>query len=321
MDDSQDPTHENRATRPNRPKDQRLERYAISEAEALPAVDWEIGVEPSPEDLSRSENVNLGLVQFPAVQDRQANLKRALRLSWQIIDEGAEIVAFPEMFMLPWVFSDNYNRYQDLSHTVDDPIWEPLQTLAQDKNVVLVCPFFERGENGRNHNSALVIDTDGTIAGCYRKHHLPPDNERIHFTRGNEPFSSFQTRKGRIGVYICWDNFFPEGARALALDGADVVFAPSAATDQTARYKWDIAIQHNALINGIPWVRINRCEPPCYSQQMVVNAAGQVIHDLSAEGDQISLVTIDYMDTHRVRHEWTFMADRRPEVYGVLGQP
>jgi predicted amidohydrolase len=319
VSDHDDATEYESATRPRRPVDRRFDAYVDSMAETLPELDWEVKAGPEP-SFPRPDQVNLGLIQFPADNDEHTNIKRALQLAWQAASEGAEIIAFHEMFMLPWVFGDDVYRHQALSHEVDDPIWEPFQTLAAENGVVLVCSFFEHGLNGRTYNSGLVIDIDGRIAGCYRKRHLPPDNERVHFTPGEGPFSGFATRKGRVGVYICWDNFFPEGARALALDHADIVFAPSAATELAAKYKWKIALQHNALVNGIPWVRLNRCEPPFYAHCMVINAAGQIVYEIEESGEQIGITTVDYRETDEVRKAWTFLQDRRPDLYGILGQ-
>ena len=303
-------------THPNRPKDKRFQ----TSQDTLPSVDWKIAADKSRLKFPRPDSVQVGLVQFPAKEDPQLNIQRALQLAWQAADDGAEVIAFHEMFMLPWFFDDDVAQYQDFSEDVDSPVWEQFKSLAAEKGVVLVCPFFERGIEGRFYNSALVIDTDGFIVGRYRKHHLPPDNERVHFSVGNEPFLTFPTRKGRIGVYICWDNFFPEGARALALDHADIVFAPSAATDSDAIYKWRLAMQHNAMVNGIPWVRINRTEAPFYCYRSVIGADGGVIFEAMDLERQIDIVSIDYTETDEIRREWTFLADRRPKLYDILIQ-
>ncbi len=299
-------------TTPSRP-DRHKERQ-----ETLPHVDWEINHQTGPLKFPRPDSIVAGLVQFDPIDDKQANIQRALQLAWQASDDGAEVILFPEMFMLPWVFDDDEDVYEPLADASESALWEPFQSLASEKDVVLVCPYFERGVDGRLYNSAVVIDVDGYISGNYRKRHLPPDNERVHFTGGEGPLSAFNTRKGRIGVYICWDNFFPEGARALALDQADIVFAPTAATELASLYKWNIAIQHNAMINGIPWVRLNRCEEPFYANKMVVNAEGRKIFYSDDPNEHISLVEIDYTLTDSIRNEWTFLADRRPSIYQQL---
>lgn len=292
---------DNEQTRPKRQK-----RWS---PDTLPSIDWKIEDEQGPLRFPRPDTVKVGLIQFPPIDDIQANIQRALQLAWQAAEEGADIVFFPEMFMLPWVFADDTPRHEHLAQTPDDPIWQPLRALAAERNIVLICSFFERGMEGRFYNSVLVIDTDGTTAGRYRKHHLPPDNERVHYVPDKGPYSAFSTRKGRLGVYICWDNFFPVGAQALAIDAADLVFAPSAATEWNALYKWKTAIQYNAMITGLPWIRLNRCEPPFYSHLFAVNAEGQAIHDTSDPDQSITLITIDYRETQRVRQVWPFLED------------
>ncbi len=287
-------------------------------AETLPSVDWKISSDKLPLRFPRPDQVQVGLVQFPTDEDKSANIQRALQQGWQAAADGAEIIAFQEMFMLPWIFADNTEKYHALADEPESPVWEPFQSLAYEKGVVLVCSFYERGMEGRYYNSALIIDTDGIIAGRYRKRHLPPDNERVHFSPGNGPFSAFPTRKGNIGIYICWDNFFPEGARALALDGADIVFAPSAATELPSAYKWRTAVQHNALVNGIPWARINRCEAPFYSHRLLASAEGKIIFEDTDAHQHTAIVTVDYRETDRVRQEWPFLADRRPGLYSAL---
>lgn len=282
-----------------------------------PRYDFEVSPELSDFIPARPDGVRIALVHFEPEQHKSDNMQTAVRLAWQAADEGANIISFPEMFLLPWVFaSEEVDAYEHLADPFNGNIWTPLRTLARDKQVVLVCPFFERGDDKRNYNSCLVIDIHGEIAGCYRKRHLPPDNERLHITPGDGIFSAFQTAYGRVGVYICYDNFFPEGARAIALDGADIVFAPSASTEIDAAFKWEIAIASHALANGIPWVRINRIESPCYRASFVALASGEIVPVDSDEG--FALVEIDYTDTDRVRAKWPFMEDRRPDQYQVL---
>ncbi len=282
--------------------------------ETRPRYDFEVSPEASEYLPIRPNGVRIALIHFEPQPEKSDNMQTAVRLAWQAAEEGANIIAFPEMFLLPWHFaSDDPASYKHLADPFNSHVWIPLRTLARDKQVVLVCPFFERGDDKKNYNSCLVIDIHGEIAGCYRKRHLPPDNERLHMTPGDGIFSAFQTAYGRIGVYICWDNFFPEGARALALDGADIVFAPSAATEVDAAYKWEIAIASHALANGIPWVRINRIESPCYRASFVALASGELIPVDSSEG--FALVDIDYTATDRIREKWPFLDDRRPDQY------
>lgn len=295
-------------TRPNK-------KEVESEKATRPRYDFEVSQEQRVTE--RPSSCRIAVVQFPAQDDKSDNLQKAVTLAWQAADDGADIIAFPEMFLLPWVFAEeDAENFAYLANRTDDGFWTPLRTVARDKQVVLLCPFFEHGVEERRYNSCMVIDANGEIVGRYRKRHLPPDNERLHFMPGDGPFTTFPTAFGRIGIYICWDNFFPEGARALALDGADIVFAPTAATDENAAYKWELAIAGNALANGIPWVRVNRIGEDFYPANFVALPDGQIMPLDSEPG--YTIVDIDYTFSDRVRAEWTFMQDRRPELYGDL---
>lgn len=298
-------------------QDTKPRREIRTEEPTRPRYDFEVSVESAEHVPERPDSVVVAMIHFEPKPDKNDNMQRAVRLAWQAADEGAQIIAFTEMFLLEWVFSsEEVEAYRHLADPFNGNVWTPLRTLARDKQVVLVCPFFERGNDDHYYNSALVIDIHGDIAGTYRKRHLPPDNERLHLTPGDGIFSAFQTAYGRVGVYICYDNFFPEGARALALDGADIVFAPSAATEQDAAYKWEVAIAANALANNLPWVRLNRIDPPCYRASFVALASGEVVPVNSDEG--FALVEIDYTATDRLRQQWPFMQDRRPDQYQDL---
>ncbi len=261
-------------------------------------------------------SLTLGLIQFAADADESANLYRALTMAEQAAQQGAQFIVFHEMFMLPWVFG-RQDEAQDLAHGADSEIWAPFRSLARHYESVLICSFFER-DTDNYYNAALVIDADGTTAGHYRKHHLPPDNERLHFARGDEPIRAFPTRYGKIGVYVCWDNFFPEGARALALDGARIVFAPTAATDREAAHRWETVLCANAMVNGCYWVRANRIEPPFYGASMIIGPDGRVMAGPLGTSDMITLSSLDMDRIESERRAWTFLADRRPDQYGAL---
>jgi N-carbamoylputrescine amidase len=264
-------------------------------------------------------SLTLGLIQFAASADESANIHRALMMGEQAAQQGAQFVVFHEMFMLPWHFA-RPDDASSLAHSADSEIWAPFRALARQYASVLICSFYERNGADEYYNAALVIDADGETAGHYRKHHLPPDNERLHFMRGDEPFRAFSTRYGKIGVYVCWDNFFPEGARALALDGAQIVFAPTAASERAAVHRWETALCANALTNGCYWVRANRIEPPFYGASLIAGPDGKVIAGPLGTSDMIALTTLDMDRIESERHAWTFLADRRPDQYGALVQ-
>lgn len=263
--------------------------------------------------------LTLGLIQFAANADESANIRKALAMAEQAAQQGAQFIVFHEMFMLPWLFA-RPGETSALAHSADSEIWVPFRALARQYESVLICSFYERGQANEYYNAALVIDADGETAGHYRKHHLPPDNERLHFVRGNEPFRAISTRYGKIGVYICWDNFFPEGARAIALDGARIVFAPTAATERAAARRWETILCANALVNGCYWVRANRIESPFYGASMIIGPDGYVMAGPLGSSDMITLTALDMDRIESERRAWTFLADRRPDQYRALVQ-
>jgi predicted amidohydrolase len=274
----------------------------------------------SPTTVDRPDTVTVGLVQFEASQDKTSNIHKALQLAAQAATHGAQIITFPEMFLMPWVFATQED-HKALAETADSPVWETFRALAFRHQVVLVCPFYEQseqGDAGRYYNATLVIDANGATAGRYRKHHLPPDNERWHFALGDGPIRGIDTQFGRIGVYICWENFIPEGARLLGLDGVHTVFAPSAATSTEDAYRWEVAVRANAMVNSCYWVRTNRIEPPFYGKSFIVNPAGEyAVLPLDTQ-ERVTITTLDLTLIDRERSAWTYLADRRPDQYDGL---
>ncbi|MBX3065694.1 MAG: nitrilase-related carbon-nitrogen hydrolase [Anaerolineae bacterium] len=268
---------------------------------------------------ARPDSVRVGMVQFAASNDKHMNIEKALWMADEAADQGAQIVAFHEMFMLPWLFAETVT-HPDTSDRLDGAVWERFRELAQRRKLVLVCPFHEDAGDGHYYNTTLVIDADGSNAGHYRKHHLPPDNERCHFSLGTDPIRGMDTQYGRIGVYICWDNFVPEGVRALALDGANIVFSPSAATDYPNRYRWEIALRANALTNSLYCVRLNRIEPPCYGQSFIASPNGDYVVPPTKAVETVIVALLDLTMIEKERREWTYLADRRPDQYAVLTQ-
>lgn len=268
---------------------------------------------------SSPSQVTIGMVQFPAHHDKATNIERALRLAEQAADQGAQIIAFHEMFMLPWAFATSADS-RTLADRRDSPIFDAFRALAQSRCVVLVCSCYEAGEDGRYYNAAHVIDADGTTAGWYRKHHLPPDHERDHFSLPDDPIRAMDTAYGRLGVYVCWENFLPEGARLLALDGAQIVFAPTAATSHADAYRWEIALKAHALCNSLYWVRLNRVEPPFYGENFIVGPDGNfVVAPLPAD-ERIQIAILDLTTIRLEREAWTYLADRRPTQYALLSR-
>jgi N-carbamoylputrescine amidase len=203
-----------------------------------------------------------------------------------------------------------------------------MQGYAKKYQMAMVVPLYEREQAGVYYNSAAVIDSDGTYLGKYRKHHIPHTSqfwEKFFFRPGNLGFPVFQTRYGKIGVYICYDRHFPEGARALGLNGAEIVYNPSATVAGLSEYLWKLEQPAHAVANGYYVGAINRVgtEAPWnigefYGQSYFVNPRGQMLAVGSRDKDELITAELDLDMIEEVRRTWQFYRDRRPDSYGIL---
>jgi N-carbamoylputrescine amidase len=213
-----------------------------------------------------------------------------------------------------------------LAETLEGPSIMKMQEIAQKKEVALVCPIFEKGEGETYYNSAVVIDAGGAILGSYRKVHVPQIplwEEKYYFSPGNRGFPVFETKFAVIGVQICWDNFFPEGPRILALKGAQVIFSPTAAAFASHK-RWETVIAGHAISNGVYLFRVNRVgseeKQDFYGKSFCVSPEGELLDRPTGMKEGIALIDADLKSIGRVRKEWSFLRDRRPEVYKeILG--
>jgi len=203
---------------------------------------------------------------------------------------------------------------------------------AAKYNMVLIVPIYEVEVEGIYYNTAAVIDADGTYLGKYRKNHIPHCHpgfwEKFYFRPGNLGYPVFKTQVGTIGVYICYDRHFPEGARALALNGAEIVFNPSATVAGLSEYLWKLEQPAHCVANGYFLGAINRVgtEEPWsigefYGQSYFCNPRGQLVAEASRDQDELLVADLDLDEIKEVRDTWQFFRDRRPESYGVLTQP
>ena len=197
---------------------------------------------------------------------------------------------------------------------------ETMQKLAKKYGVVLICPIFEI-EQDSFYNSAIVIDAGGEILGSYRKIHIPQIplwEERYYFSTGNHGLPVFKTKFAPIGIQICWDNFFPEGARILALKGAKILFSPTAAAFASQR-RWETVISSNAIVNGIYIFRVNRVgseeKQDFYGRSFCISPEGELLDKPTGMKDSIALIEIDLKNIDKIRKEWPFFKDRKPDSY------
>src|SRR3989337_2764071 len=214
--------------------------------------------------------VTLGLVQMSTSEDVKANLAKAAARIREAAQKGAQIVCLQELFRSRYFCQSEDQRYFDLGETIPGPSTESLSALARELQIVIVASLFEKRSAGIYHNTAVVLDADGSIAGKYRKMHIPDDPlyfEKFYFTPGDLGFPSFQTRYARVGALVCWDQWFPEAARLASLSGAEILVYPTAigwipkeprAVAQKQRDAWELIQRAHAIANGVFVASVNR---------------------------------------------------------------
>ena len=264
--------------------------------------------------------IKLAGIQFSCSEEKERNIEKAVKFAQIATERGANLICFQELFTTHWFPREMNKRYFSLAEKMDGPTITRMQRLAGENKVVLVCPIFEIEEDSF-YNSAIVIDADGEILGSYRKIHVPQIplwEERYYFSSGNHGFPVFRTKFAPIGVQICWDNFFPEGPRILALKGAKILFCPTAAAFASQR-KWETAISSNAVANGVYSFRVNRVgseeKQDFYGRSFCISPEGELLDKPTGMKDSIALVEIDLKNIDQTRKEWPFLKDRRPETY------
>jgi len=274
------------------------------------------------------------LLQASWTGDKESMIQKHERYAKEAAEQGAQVMLFQELFYGPYfcqVQDPQYYSYTE--HIPDGPTTKRMQDLAKETGMVLVVPMYEEEEKaaGIYYNTAAVIDADGKYLGKYRKTHIPHVKgfwEKFYFRPGNLGYPVFETAVGRVGVYICYDRHFPEGARALGLNGAEIVLIPSATSRGLSEYLWRVEQVSHALANGYFVGTINRVgkEPlgddDFYGQSYFVDPRGQFIGELgSAQDEELIVRDMDLDKIEEVRQTWQFYRDRRPDAYGDLVAP
>jgi len=262
-------------------------------------------------------------IQLASVPERDRNISKAAMLVELAAEQGAKIIALPQLFSLPWFPASIDQKNFSLAEKEDGPTTAFLKETAMKHKVVLSGGVFEE-ENGKFFNTAVVAGPDGII-GKYRKVHVPQIplwEERAYFSPGDLGFPVFDTPFGRIGVQICWDIFFPEGFRVLALKGAQIVLALTASAFEHSQRKWERAIAAAAHANGLFIMRVNRVgreeKQEFYGRSFCCGPDGEFIEKPRGASEGIVLAEIDLGEVSDVRKEWVFLKDRRPAEYREL---
>jgi N-carbamoylputrescine amidase len=273
--------------------------------------------------------VTVALIQMACTPDKDNNLKNAMDSVRTASLKGAQIICLPELFLTPYFCQTEDAKNFSLAEALPNPTSETLAMLAKELEVVLIVPLFEKRAEGIYHNTALVIDADGSIAGTYRKMHIPDDPcffEKFYFTPGDTGFKSFPTRYGRVGVLICWDQWFPEAARLTALSGAQFLFYPTAIgyQDEDAEESkqqidaWKTIQKSHAISNGVFLGSVNRVgrekSLTFWGRSFICNPFGKVIGQADNQ-PQIVMAQCSLPEIESTRQNWPFLRDRRVDAY------
>jgi N-carbamoylputrescine amidase len=287
----------------------------------------------------KSSHVTLGLIQSRCSPDPAANFARTLDRITAAARLGAQIICTQELFRTTYFCQSEDHEFFKLAETIPGPSTRALEKLARRHKIVIIASLFEKRGSGVYHNSAAVIDADGSLLGVYRKMHVPDDPlyyEKFYFTPGDTGFRAWQTRHGRIGVCICWDQWYPEAARLTALRGAEILFYPTAigwhpgekaAYGENQHEAWEVIQRGHAVANGCFVAAVNRVglEKPAagaglefWGQSFVAGTSGQILAKASVDQEETLIVPVDLSRVDVTRTHWPFLRDRRIDAYGDL---
>ncbi len=282
--------------------------------------------------------VNIGLLQMACGAEPDANLKKTLALAERAAKQGAQIICTQELFRSQYFCQTEDHKNFALAEKIPGPSTEAFSKLAKKRKVVVIASLFEKRAAGVYHNTAAIIDADGSLKGIYRKMHIPDDPlfyEKFYFTPGDLGFRTWQTKFGKIGVLICWDQWYPEAARLTALQGAQILFYPTAIgwhPDEKKKYganqhsAWETIQRGHAIANGCYVAAANRVGHEKISgkgiefwgQSFVAGTSGQILAKASTDEEEVLIVPVDLATVDVTRTHWPFLRDRRIDAYGNL---
>jgi N-carbamoylputrescine amidase len=292
--------------------------------------------------MAAPSKFTLGLVQMRCSPVPDENVNRAVAHIRDAAAQGAQVICLPELFRTQYFCQSEDHANFDLAEAIPGPTTQLLGKLARELKVVIIASLFERRAAGIYHNTAVILDADGELRGVYRKMHIPDDPlyyEKFYFTPGDLGFRAFDTAFGRLGTLVCWDQWYPEGARLTALSGADVLFYPTAIgwhPDEKAQFgvaqadAWHTIQRSHAIANGVYVAAVNRVghERPLgpgggagiefWGGSFVADPFGVVLKEGSRDREEILIVPVDRAHQETVRRHWPFLRDRRIDAYAPI---
>lgn len=279
-----------------------------------------------------SRNVKIGIVQSKCLPNKEDNLQEAIKRIEYLAKKGAQIICLQELFESEYFCFEENTTYFDLADAIPGKTTSTLSEVARQYNIVIVSSQFEKRAAGLYHNTAAVIDADGSYLGKYRKMHIPDDPgyyEKFYFTPGDLGYQVFDTHYGKIGILICWDQWFPEAARITSLKGAEILFYPTAIgwdldAPQDVRIEeyqgWQTIQLSHAIANGVHVVAVNRVgtennQLEFWGGSFVSNPFGSILHQSPHGHEDLAIVEVDLNETEKYRRTWPYLRDRRTDSY------
>ncbi len=277
------------------------------------------------------QNVNIGIIQQHNTANHEDNIQRLAGKIRQLAQQGAALIVLQELHNGLYFCKEEVVNTFDQAEPIPGPSTEFFGALAKELQVVIVTSLFERRSTGLYHNTAVVLEKDGSIAGKYRKMHIPDDPgyyEKFYFTPGDLGFQPIETSVGKLGVLVCWDQWYPEAARLMALAGAQLLIYPTAIgydpndtpdEQQRQRMAWQTVQRGHAVANGLPVVTVNRVGieegVPFWGTSFVAGPQGELLYEASADQEAAVVIDVDMERSEQVRRWWPFLRDRRIDAY------
>jgi agmatine deiminase len=282
---------------------------------------------------SERKVVNIGLIQTKVSENIADNLKKTLEKIKEAAAKGAQVICLQELYKTKYFPQKEKEDVSNLAETIPGESTKAFSALAKEEKIVIIAPLFEKASNGKYYNTAAVIDANGKISGCYRKMHIPQDPffyEKNYFEEGDQGYHVHKTKYARIGVLICYDQWFSEAARINALKGAEIIFYPTAigyikghsSSDGDWHDAWKTVQRAHAISNGVHVAAVNRVgeegQLKFWGGSFVSDSFGKVLGEASYTKEEVLVVNVDLSKNNQIQEGWGFLKNRRPETYKSL---